>query len=382
MVEEFQWGPRDIANAAREVAALVGQSNGNVSEKEAIGLVVQRHRELPPIRLIPFETFESLKELPRLGMGLCERFPNAPGVDLTVPLTSVDREISFMIFVSHCLIASWDGQDEYGNVIDQATKDEWRGYPHPDTKSNDKFKLLVEAIKRLRDNLAPGCPTYIWLDFSCMDQNGNPAGELKQLDKIVEMCDCLLTVIVDPDHATAWDYPSTIDNWFTQYRATRFNEGRYAYVNRAWCRVEMLYAANIPLKEGVEKKDSNFRAGLLHAMRNDFRPHYLYGDKEKSRNTTPIQLPPLANSHLQSLSPVACIKNLTCPTDAEKIRSLMEDLKPYLKEAKEGYEGDLKDGKYDKNSAKNKGSFQHSIESDRKNIKGMSSHKILTLSPT
>merc|ERR1719473_2698092 len=91
-------------------------------------------------------------------MGLCERFPNAPGVDLTVPLTSVDRNKSFVIFVSHCWIAGWDGQDEYGNVIDQATKDEWRGYPHPDTKSNDKFKLLVEAIKQLRDNLAPDCP--------------------------------------------------------------------------------------------------------------------------------------------------------------------------------------------------------------------------------
>ena len=34
--------------------------------------------------------------------------------------------------------------------------------------------------------MAPGVKKcYLWLDFGCMDQDGNPAGELKQLDEIV-----------------------------------------------------------------------------------------------------------------------------------------------------------------------------------------------------
>jgi hypothetical protein len=40
---------------------------------------------------------------------------------------------------------------------------------------------------------------YIWLDYGCINQDGDPAGELKQLDDIVKMCDCILTPIVDKD---------------------------------------------------------------------------------------------------------------------------------------------------------------------------------------
>ena len=62
---------------------------------------------------------------------------------------------------------------------------------------------------------------YLWIDFSCTDQNGHPASELKQLRQIVSLCDCLYTPLVDEDHAhpaRGWTFPTTINDWFTQVR--------------------------------------------------------------------------------------------------------------------------------------------------------------------
>ena len=337
VIDELRWGPRDIRKAAGEIATLM-QSAG-VSEAEAIAQVVEDYRTLPPIRLIDFDVFKNHGSIPRLGFGKSERFPDAPCVDLTVPLKSIDASQCFIVFVSQCWMAGWSGRDDKtGSVIDQKTADEWRGYPHPDNKSNDKFRLEVDGIEKLIKTMAPGTKTYLWHDFSCMDQNGNPAGELKQLDKIVEMSDCIFTPIVDLDHARDWQYPDGWSNYFTEYEAKLFSVGKYAYVNRAWCRVEMLYAANIPLND--QARATLFRAGLQIAVTRNLRPHYLYGDKEISRGYGPIQLPPLAYSHLQTLSPLACIENLTSAEDRGKIESLMDELKPYLKQATAGYEGE------------------------------------------
>ena len=55
-----------------------------------------------------------------------------------------------------------------------------------------KFKLCVDGIKYVKNSMAPGMKhCYIWLDFGCIDQNGNPAGELKMLDKIVQISDII-----------------------------------------------------------------------------------------------------------------------------------------------------------------------------------------------
>jgi hypothetical protein len=40
---------------------------------------------------------------------------------------------------------------------------------------------------------------FIWCDYGCIDQSKDPAGELKQLDKIMELCDCIFTPIYDKD---------------------------------------------------------------------------------------------------------------------------------------------------------------------------------------
>jgi hypothetical protein len=74
---------------------------------------------------------------------------------------------------------------------------------------------------------------YIWLDFGCMDQDGNPAGELKQLDMIVKICDCIFTPIHDPDWQT-WNMDGGIYDIYADYKAKAWNDGEYAYVNRGW----------------------------------------------------------------------------------------------------------------------------------------------------
>jgi hypothetical protein len=70
------------------------------------------------------------------------------------------------------------------------------GRPHPDNAEHDKYALCVDGITQLKANCASVLPfCYVWLDFGCINQNGNPAGELKQLDKIVQSSDCIFTPI-------------------------------------------------------------------------------------------------------------------------------------------------------------------------------------------
>ena len=70
------------------------------------------------------------------------------------------------------------------------------GRAHPDNAQHEKYGLCVDGITQLKANCAsilPAC--YVWLDFGCINQNGNPAGELKQLDMIVKSSDCIFTPI-------------------------------------------------------------------------------------------------------------------------------------------------------------------------------------------
>ena len=84
---------------------------------------------------------------------------------------------------------------------------------------------------------------------------------------------------MDPDHKN-WELSSSISNWFTNYKVARFSKGDYAYINCAWCRVEILHAANIPLQDNMISETTPFKTGLTNAKTKDYRPHYMHGDKE------------------------------------------------------------------------------------------------------
>jgi len=273
---------------------------------------------LPPIRLIDFNKF--------INCGSFPRYPENKSITTTLDAVMDHRDSSLIIFISHCWLRGYPGAEGYD------------GRPHPDSKNGDKYRLIVDGIQKIKQELAPDMThCYVWLDFGCMDQDGNPAGELKQLDKIVQCCDCLFTPIYDPEWQS-WKFPSHgITNIYKDYKAKLWNNGDFAYVNRAWCRVEMFYASNIPLLESTESRLLSFKAGLgLHA-RNAVRPHLLYGDKEFNRLFSPFILPPLQNSYYEELDPTN--GKLSVANDIIHIERLLKVLEPYKKRQREGYEG-------------------------------------------
>lgn len=282
---------------------------------------LMKDNALRPIRLISFKEFKFLGTMPR----------NPDNADLNVNLDSIDRDNSFLVFISHCWLRGYPGAVGYDKR------------PHPDNSEDDKFKLCVKGIDQAILQFAPKVKNcYVWLDYGCINQDGSPAGELEQLDKIVECCDVIFTPIYDAD--TSWVMAKSFSNVITEYKAKLWNDGPYAYLNRGWCRVEMFYAANIPILPNSDpnvKRHTLFKAGLAVHCESNRRPHLLYGSKEMKENRPPIMLPPLQNSYLDEFSPEkGC---LTKESDREHILALMELLRPYVERnrAKLGYRGQL-----------------------------------------
>lgn len=270
---------------------------------------------LPPIRVLDFELFKILSSFPR--------FPD--NEKLCVDITSIDRSVSLVVFISHCWLRGYAGAPG------------WDGKKHPDNASHDKFKLCVEGIGKTIENMASGAKKcYLWLDFGCINQDGDPAGELKQLDEIVKNCDCLFTPIYGEDT----NRNIVVNNFYDDYHAAAWNKGPHSYTHRGWCRVEMLYAANIPVIEDKARAERCFQHGFKNLVLNSVRPHLLYGTTESRRGLLPLILPPLQNSFYDKLDPLK--GELSVPSDRIKIIDLFEKLRPHFKTvAKIGYEGGL-----------------------------------------
>lgn len=271
----------------------------------------------PPIRLI---NWEHLKEKP-----MFPRFPEDK--DLTVLLDQVDVENSFIIFISHCWLRGWSGAEG------------WDGRPHPDNASHGKWFLCKEAITKTIKTQAPGMKsTYVWIDYGCINQDGNPAGELKQLDAIMKVSDVMLTPIWDPQHRQ-WNKPASIGNWLLDYKAQGFQHDVQGYVNRAWCRMEMYFAAHVPLSDVQILKCENdlFAAGTKTAISLRRRPHILYGSKESENGDSLIFLPAMQDTYLSETSPMQ--GHLTNEDDRQRIKDLMDSFAYHVKTSQVGYVG-------------------------------------------
>jgi hypothetical protein len=281
--------------------------------------------DLSCIRLISFPNFLELKQFPR--------YPNNRALTISLTdLTDEDYSNSLIVFVSHCWLRGWAGAEGF-------EEGPYPKKPHPDDSKGSKYALCCDGIEKILKFLAPGMTNcYIWLDYGCIDQDGNPAGELKLLDKIVEVCDCIFTPVYDKNHQD-WSLPSLISNLFDEYRSPHWNDNAYSYLNRGWCRIEMFFAANIPssLKDSEQRK-SKFSAGLAYAKTQNRRPHILYGSKEYSNQVPPYILPPLQNIWFEKYHPSQ--GNLSVESDREKINFLVEQLKPLMKPITIGYTGD------------------------------------------
>ena len=179
---------------------------------------LHKEDQISPIRLINLELLKKREDFPR--------FPD--DANMTEVLEQVDRKSAVVVFISHCWLAGYNGAED------------WRGYPHPDNTKNDKFRLCLQGIEKAWKIHAPYMERcYIWLDFGCINQDGDPAGELKQLDKIIQSCDFIFTPIVDPEYSN-WEITDVWRGMLVAYNAPAWCRGPYVYLNRAWCRMVTL----------------------------------------------------------------------------------------------------------------------------------------------
>ena len=192
------------------------------------------------------------------------------------------------------------------------------------------YGLILVCI--VRNYIISKLYDYVVLHAGCVNQN--PAGELKQLDKIIGATDCIFTPV-----SGKAEIPDIVSNYYTDYVLEAWNGEEDGYLSRCWCRVEMFYAANVPLFPGSQNRINHFSAGFkFHAM-NGVRPHLLYGSHELENDMNPIVLPPLQNSYFKQFDPMKGY--ITYEEDKLKIETLVAQLLPYMKTVDIGYVGDM-----------------------------------------
>ena len=280
-------------------------------------------KDLPPI---VFVTLGYVKQL--------LRFPRSPqNIPHQVKLDDIDRDSSFFVFVSHCWLRGYDGAPGYD------------GRPHPDTANHDKMKLIIEAVDKMlksfttKDSGFDDTNVYLWLDYGCINQDATAFLEISMLDQIIQACDVMLTPIYDDNlDRKWWDDIKKISNMYNQYGSPGWNQGVHSYLNRAWCRVEMMYASNIPVVPSKEERSNKFTNALSISIQQNRRPHVIYGTNESVRNMGVIVLPPLQNSFFDEFSPVK--GNLTKDSDMELVKVLVKNIEGHMKYLKVGYVGE------------------------------------------
>jgi len=127
-----------------------------------------------------------------------------------VPLSAIDAENSFIIFVSH-------------RGFESSTAAQ-KNRPIQDTTSNDKYKLILEATEKILPEFAPGAENcYLWIDCSCLED----ASTAPPYEAIFELCDIVLSPLFDPEVNDSFSET-------TEYEANPWSTGAQAYLNRAW----------------------------------------------------------------------------------------------------------------------------------------------------
>ena len=286
----------------------------------------QSEAERKHIRVIKLETLKNRS----LEAGF-PRFPQDKV--LCVNLDDIDLANSFVVFVSHNWLRGSSACPGWDSAVGN----------HPDDSQHRKFALTVAGVEKAWRTLAPDMKDcYVWIDYSCIDQDGNPAAEVQDnLHLIMRSSDCIFTPIPDPDWERWGSDLRVVKNWFEDYKAPVWVDGKYAYLNRAWCRLEMLLAANLDLLREDEQqvpRSDKFAGGLKIAAKRNYRPHLLYGTRENQRaGAQPIMVEPLQDSFADTHSPRT--GEVGCEEDRPKLEKLMTVLT--VRRKKWGYEGQL-----------------------------------------
>ena len=202
------------------------------------------------------------------------------------------------------------------------------GMVYEDDEDNGKYQLIVSGVEDVHGLLAPGLRhCYLWIDCGCR----TTVADYKQLPEIIMLCDCMFTPICDP-YWSEWHYPpSGISNIYEDYRAPLWNVGEDAYVNRAWCRLEMCLAAHVPTLPNAPLRVARLAEGLRTHLLLGKRPHLLFGHKELCLNQLPQTVPPLVRNLLAQYHPMH--GRCSHVGDANAIAKLLRDLLPiYVKD--------------------------------------------------
>ena len=305
---------------SEELWARHASSSGFIHSDKLLGMVSDSLAvsRTTPVLLLPYAALCRHGQLPRCP----------DDASLLVNSRDVDLASSLVIYVSHV----WYSEEEEGAQSRV-----------PDTTAKDKYHLCVEGVRRLLETCAPATSTsqcYLWLDYSCLNQDKNSCEELKALDSIYSMCHCMLTPISDP-HSASWDLVDTEDSYYSDYKAKHWQDTSIGYLNRAWCRLEMLYCKTIPLSLAAigDTNESRFRGSLRNAVvGSSRRQHYIFGHREFDMKVSPLCLPPLTHTQLQQYDPLT--GNVTLKNDLIKIKSLLLELKLLFdSQPKLGYRG-------------------------------------------
>ena len=191
------------------------------------------------------------------------------------------------------------------------------------------YQLVMNGIDRLEDSLFNNpqysmkerkdhlFQFYVWFDYGCSSSFPEPS---PHLSKIIEICDFIFTPIYDPN-PLRWSYDTHSSkelpfSWFEKYQSKEFQE---VYLQNSWNRLEMLYAATLPLLPIQKEKRKRFPfyqhnnknlSTSSSSKRNNIpkRPHILYGSKEDQSSPNSlypfIVLPPLLHSYLENYHPL------------------------------------------------------------------------------
>jgi hypothetical protein len=281
---------------------------GNTNS-EAFKLWVQSRELHYLVHPAPIRLF-SLRDLIKLG-----RFPRYPDDKNNLKYVILTEEISannLIVFISHL----------------------WLGSSHPDI-NNEKYSLMVKGLLETLAIYAPGFDQdslYMWFDFGCIDQDDCPSGELQALDRIVMLSDLLFTPHLDEEGKPI---PGDISTLYHDYKHEKWNKDGRSYVNRPWCRVEMIYGTHQPLLSlNYKNKQRKLSHGLKALHQLGRRPHIL-----KISARLPMVLHPVIGELEAEFDPLKVLSNLSVQTDEEKIRKLMNPVNLKRKVVQIGYTG-------------------------------------------
>jgi hypothetical protein len=310
-------------------------SEGVIQYEKLKGLIAQSNALEPPVMLVPFDRFCRVGKIPRCpNECVSEWGSGGHGQEgLLVDSRVVDLSSAFVVMVSHSWLRVRPPSCEEGSGSGSGSSS------RPDNTENEKYHLCVEGINRLLNKCTVGVKPsecYLWIDYSCLNQDDNPCQALKSFGRIFSMCHIMFTPVIDHNF-DSWELETSPDGPYADYQADGFQDDEYGYLSRGWCRLEMMYAKSVPLTARVipGQYQGSLRTALEGASR---RPHYLFGHREAHLNMIPLCLPPPSTSHLLVYDPWA--GKLTYKSDMVKIKSLMLELKLLTSTPKVGYSGD------------------------------------------